>query len=303
MSHARWTDFLAKTLLATTVGAVGVFVAVRAAQARDGVAGASTRSFLTVSGSLTGFAGATATMTFAFHKASATAADCVSRVDDVAVDPATHAFRAEVAVAHCPPDYFDGADVRVDVSVGETTVVTGATVNPVPYAMYADRAGDAVRAREASGPLQTRLAVLSEHGDLSPAADGWHQVGPEQYIYAQRLTGAGVPRCVAGNTDVDIQVPPSLGTSRDNLWSGRLAVFAHIPGDAAYAPSVRDDVLFSGLSYSGTAPAVRSALGSATSISLLHRDDFSRSLFVRIPCTADFTSVVLHAESFIRRPD
>lgn len=139
-----WPRWLARAGALTAMLSLGVFVAVRAAVARDGVAGGPARSYVTVAGTVTGVAGTPGmvAMRFAFHRPMA-AALCAPQVT-VRVE-AGGAFSADVplddAMAPCPATLFDGSDVQVDVFVGGTQVVTNAAVNPVPYAHFASQYG------------------------------------------------------------------------------------------------------------------------------------------------------------------
>lgn len=69
---------------------------------------------------------------------------CSPEVRDVPIAPGG-AFVASVPLdataTLCPGDMFDGRDVEVDVAVGGMTIVTNASVNPVPYAHFASVAG------------------------------------------------------------------------------------------------------------------------------------------------------------------
>lgn len=155
-----WKAFLLRALVLGLV----IFVAVRTAVARPGVSGGAARSFVTIAGTVTGVAAGDTMMRFTFrHQVGGEGAfsvvACERRVT-AAVDPGG-SFTAEVPLdapaPACPNELFDGRDVVVDVSIGDVTVVTGGAVNPVPYALHADRAAVASAAAPDS-PLALRLA-------------------------------------------------------------------------------------------------------------------------------------------------
>ncbi|HEX2571489.1 MAG TPA: SUMF1/EgtB/PvdO family nonheme iron enzyme [Polyangia bacterium] len=101
--------------------------------------GVPTRAALSFVGTLTqggGAAGPTA-LTFDFKKAGSVLCSPV-----VTVTPGTGGvFQAEIPIGGCPADLFDGRDVVVDVRAGGTVIAADQAINPVPYAKYADRAG------------------------------------------------------------------------------------------------------------------------------------------------------------------
>ena len=79
-------------------------------------------------------------LAFAFHK-SGGGVFCTGNAAATA-DPASGAFNAQIDVSSCPGSaLFDGSEVAVDVSVGNTVVAMGQPVGAVPYAKYADRVG------------------------------------------------------------------------------------------------------------------------------------------------------------------
>jgi Sulfatase-modifying factor enzyme 1 len=151
LEHGSWWTFLTRALV---LGAV-VFGAMRLAMARDGVAGGPSRSFLTVSGTLTGVGVPASPMaTFRFSHATGGAATDAGMGDGVLCAPsvpitdrdiATGAFSVEVpldqAGRECPSSLFDGSDAFVEVAIGSTVVVPRRPINPVPYARFADQAG------------------------------------------------------------------------------------------------------------------------------------------------------------------
>lgn len=129
----------AVSAFASMMFVAGVYVA----HARDGVAGGSPRTYVTVSGVITGLSG-TPRATFHFHRRGVSADLCAPHAD-VALSGGG-AFSVEVplddASARCPEGLFDGSDVLVDVDLpGAVGVVRDASVNPVPYAMYARQYG------------------------------------------------------------------------------------------------------------------------------------------------------------------
>lgn len=145
-----WKTFLLRALV---LGAV-IFVAVRTAVARPGVPGGAARSFVTIAGTITG-TGASGALTaeFRFHRPGAMPR-CAPQVMITNRDPATGDFSVEVPLDQsgrvCPDDLFDGSDVQVDVVVNGEAVATNAAINPVPYAIHADLAVNAVNATNAS---------------------------------------------------------------------------------------------------------------------------------------------------------
>ncbi|HEX2572492.1 MAG TPA: SUMF1/EgtB/PvdO family nonheme iron enzyme [Polyangia bacterium] len=102
-------------------------------------AGGPTRSALSFAGTLrlgSGPAGPV-TLTFGFKKNGSTVCSPA-----VSVTPdSSGAFQAEIPIASCPSNLFDGSDVVVDVSAGGTMIAANQPINPVPYAKYADQAG------------------------------------------------------------------------------------------------------------------------------------------------------------------
>lgn len=147
MERNKWIEFGAKMLLTVACGSVGVFVAVRAAVARDGVAGGPARTHVTVAGTVTGGGvtpGSMQTMTFAFRRQDG-ASLCAPRVS-VMVE-ANGAFVANVPVddsVGCPETMFSGADLLVDVYLGADSgapIVAAQVVNPVPFAHFASQYG------------------------------------------------------------------------------------------------------------------------------------------------------------------
>ena len=144
-----WKSLLARTVAVTGVASavlsLGVFVGVRLAQADPN--GPPTRPELTFAGVLrdtTGnpHAGGTVTLTFAFHKGTATATPVCSPAV-MATVAAGGAFSVPVPLAGCPRGLFDGTDVFYDVTLaGESTpLAQGVPVTPVPYARFADQVG------------------------------------------------------------------------------------------------------------------------------------------------------------------
>ncbi len=137
-----WPRFAVKAIAMGVVVLAAAFVGTSLANARDGVAGGAARSFLTVSGTLTGVSGTTMAV-FHFVRAESdggTREMCAPTVP-ITPDATTHAFSAEVPIDSCGAG-FDGSDVTVTVDVGGTAgVVSGARVNPVPYAQYASQYG------------------------------------------------------------------------------------------------------------------------------------------------------------------
>lgn len=108
------------------------FTSYRAANA---VAGGETRAVLSWSGRLTGRAGP-ATLRFEFRRAGSE--PCAVTVP-ATPDAAGH-LEVEVPLDACR-GYFDGSDVRYDVSVDGAALVRDQPVDPVPHARYADRVG------------------------------------------------------------------------------------------------------------------------------------------------------------------
>ncbi len=137
--------FALRTLLTGIITSVMVGVAMRIASARDGVSGGEARSFLTVAGTLEGVTGS-ASVTFSFRKGSAVV--CSPTVS-VTPDPRS-AFSAQVplddSTSPCPATLFDGSDVTISAEVrnaSDASVLStvAATINPVPYARFANQYG------------------------------------------------------------------------------------------------------------------------------------------------------------------
>jgi hypothetical protein len=98
--------------------------------------GGESRKFLTFSGRLTGRAGPQ-TLTFTFRKdATTVCAPMVTATPDGAGN-----FSVEIPLATCTASLFDGSDVTVEIAVGSTVLAAARPINPVPYALYADRVG------------------------------------------------------------------------------------------------------------------------------------------------------------------
>ena len=86
MSGQRWAEFVARTALVVALGSLGVFVAVRAAVAREGTTGAA-RTWVTVAGTVTGLPGdpRSVAMRFTFHRPGDATPLCAPTVRDVEV--------------------------------------------------------------------------------------------------------------------------------------------------------------------------------------------------------------------------
>lgn len=168
-------EFLVRSLGVVAMASVGVFVAVRAAVAREGVVG-NARSFVTVAGTLTGpgmTPGSMVPVTFEFQRSEdggPPSAVCAP-VARVAIQTGG-AFSAEVNVGSpCPDSLFDGRNVLVRALVAGSEVAAPAPVNPVPYAHFASVAGVAqqvetpdcplgyVRTTESDTPSDVKLCV------------------------------------------------------------------------------------------------------------------------------------------------
>jgi hypothetical protein len=123
-----------RTALAVACGLIGLVAGVMVARA---TAGGATKSALGFSGTLL-LNGAPANgpqmLTYTFKKNGGVT--CAPQVQ-VTPDPQSGAFTTEVPLSSCPT-FFDGSDVTVDVTVGNTIVATAQPVDPVPYAKYAD---------------------------------------------------------------------------------------------------------------------------------------------------------------------
>jgi len=234
MSGQR-VEFVARAAFVVALGSLGVFVAVRAAIARDGRAG-SARSFLTVSGSLTGVTGVTR-VSFEFRRRGETAVLCAPMVT---VTPGEGGvFRAEVPVGApevaCPDDLFDGRDVEVRALVGGVTAAEWAAVNPVPYAHFATSAG---AASQATGALLARIAEL-EARTSADCPPGWTLdtrdpgfTDPTSNL--RRLCRKALPD---GSTDEIVRVgtPPSV------FWIDRYEASV-VRSTAPYARAFESDV-------------------------------------------------------------
>lgn len=98
--------------------------------------GGETRKFLSFSGRLTGRTGPQM-LTFSFrHGTTAICSPTVTATPDAAGN-----FAVEIPIAACAANLFDGSDVTVEVSVGGTVLSAARPINPVPYALYAERVG------------------------------------------------------------------------------------------------------------------------------------------------------------------
>lgn len=144
--------FLTRTIIAVCLGSIGVFIAVRAAVARDGVTGRA-RSFVTVAGTLSGpgiTPGARPVVTFEFLRSEDGGAPSVACRSSVAVAVGADGTFSEAIPLHagapaCPDTLFDGRDVLVRALIGGTEVAAPAPINPVPYAHFATQAGTSER--------------------------------------------------------------------------------------------------------------------------------------------------------------
>ena len=99
------------------------------------VSGGETRAVLTWSGRIVGRSGP-AQLRFEFRRDGSAA--CA--VDVTATPDAAGHLDVEVPLDGCR-GYFDGSEVRYDVSVGGTVLARDQSVDPVPHARYADRVG------------------------------------------------------------------------------------------------------------------------------------------------------------------
>lgn len=117
-------------------------VALVAGYAARAASGGATKSKLSFAGTLRDDQGhalaSPQALTFAFKHGALV---CTAPADSGPIDAQTGAFHAEIDLAGCPANLFDGSDVTVDVSVGGKLVAADQPVNPVPYAKYADRVG------------------------------------------------------------------------------------------------------------------------------------------------------------------
>jgi hypothetical protein len=175
-----WGQFLSRALVLGAIIAAGVFVAVRAANAREGERGGRTRTALTVAGSLAVPPGVRSPqLTFEFHRGAVAedAGTACGPITDASVtyDPAAQSFSAEVPIEACP-ELFNGESVWVTTTVtdgpdgGVLLTVPRAAVNPVPYANYATQAASLTPA--AQGQLVPPGAVIAFAG-AEPAPLGW----------------------------------------------------------------------------------------------------------------------------------
>jgi formylglycine-generating enzyme required for sulfatase activity len=143
-----WGKFLPRALVLGAIIAASVFVAIRAANAREGEAGGHTRTALTMAGSLTVPQGVTPHLTFVFEKGTPPVAACTVTNATTRYDVTARTFSAEIPIETCPGTLFDGANVTVTTVVrngsamgAELLRVERQPVNPVPYARYADQYG------------------------------------------------------------------------------------------------------------------------------------------------------------------
>lgn len=149
-SENEWRRFVLRALVLSAMVMVASFVGNRLASARPGVARNAARSFLTVSGTLTGVTGAQ-TATFSFYNVGAGGTALCSPVEMVAPVGAEGVFSVDVPLdqanvageqRRCPDTMFDGSDIYVEVSLASRGVVVARRpINPVPYAHYASVAG------------------------------------------------------------------------------------------------------------------------------------------------------------------
>ncbi|MFO0608302.1 MAG: SUMF1/EgtB/PvdO family nonheme iron enzyme [Polyangiales bacterium] len=204
LENSSWARFLARALVLV----VGVFGAVRLAVAGPGVAGGAPRTFVTVSGTITGMSG-TQQATFHFRRAGMTTDLCRPQVDVAIADNGAFAVQVPLddATSPCPATTFNGSDVVVDVDLpGVAGVVRDANVNPVPYAIYAGTAAGA------TGGLDARLAALEAN---DPAC-------PRGYTVAADATmPAGATLCVralAGGTRDEVV---KVGRRNSAFWVDR----------------------------------------------------------------------------------
>ena len=203
-------EFITRAFIASLLMGTCMFVALRAALARNGSTG-SARSFVTVAGTLTGVSGPTA-VTFEFRRPGATTAECAPVV--TITPEAGGAFSAEVPLdmpeltMRCPDALFDGRDVVVRATVGGRTVAEAA-VNPVPYAHFATNAGSAAVAQQYATP-DCPVGYERDATDPSFVAD---------MRLCKRFRGAGATRTLL---DEVVRV----GTGASAFWIDRYEAIA-----------------------------------------------------------------------------
>lgn len=211
--RAKWSTFV---IQASLIGVV-VFVAVRAANARDGVAGGPTRTYLTVAGTLAGVDRTRATPAqFTFENARGFSCGPITVSIPAAVG-ATESFSAEVPIDECRSDLFDGANVTARVQVAGLNVAT--VVNPVPYARFADIAGGIAERDCPSGYVKNMSASTST------------------------VTVCSRSQTLGTATLIDEVVKVGDGTSafwvdrfEASVWNASGVQIAGVPGGGAYVP-------------------------------------------------------------------
>lgn len=270
LSHHPIARTVAASSLVSAILGAGVFLGVRLALARDGVAGGPTTDTLTFTGVLRGVTGPTSVqLTFAFRKGIGSPAPEVCRTVVSGVSVNDHgAFAARVPIAApestCTAALFDGADVSYGIYLNaETTpIADNVAIAPVPYARFADQAGMANAVRR-PGPYGLTLSYEATAGRLCVQCSGatCSESNPGYVVFA-----GGVSARVSGNACVtdarttggNLQSHP-FGTTRTVAW----------PQDrpfALYACQASSGVLF-GLSpgpTKTTTPAASALLSTTT---------------------------------------
>lgn len=295
-----WRTFAVR---AVALGGV-VFGAVRLAVARDGVAGGPARSYVTVAGTITGASRPQPTLTFEFQRRErGTATTLCSQNVDARLD-AHGSFSVPVPISRpestCPEDMFDGRDVWVRTSVDGTAVGEWAPINPVPYAHFANQAGE-----------------LSQRS-------GWQRTGADRYVFSVYLRDSEVPVCIEGFMTYDIGVPSAVATTRDVLFSGAIDVMTR-PDDPEYWNHTGHwTATFSAYTHSGynltvcslptrtglptdpdaaTTPSVCYAPNSTNLpnyIQIRRPEGNSARLNVIVPCTRQMNRLSINIDAFVR---
>lgn len=144
-TQGSWARFSARSIVLSGAIAMGIFVGLKLANAGPGE---PVRKALTVSGVLTG-APTSAMATFRFYRTAGDATPLCA--PEVAIragmerDATSGAFSVEVPLDQsghvCPDALFHDPSAFVEVLIGSTVVVTRRSINPVPYAVYAQQYG------------------------------------------------------------------------------------------------------------------------------------------------------------------
>lgn len=265
------------------------------------------------SGTLRGTSGVPA-LTFTFRrKTTSGAVSCVVTTAPT-VDPVTSAFTASFDVPNCADEHgtsagrltFEGDDITYDVDLKDsvagsiTGLVKDQLVTAAPYAHFAERAEQAATAGKASTAEKAVRADTAGTATVAqsviPAKDGWVQLGADRHLFTRFWNKTGIPRCVGGETVVDIESP--RGTTRDHLWTGTISVFAREGGAPWDVQTFRHNHIWGYTVYgNGWGTADISGGGKLT---VDRTDDWANAMKVHVPCQAEIQQLYIQVDVLSR---